>query len=1062
MRLRSLRLTVLPLLLLGLAACQDDATRPALSVEQARAVQASFSGQAATSFVPPPRSVLDVTALLASHAPDQARIDTLRRAAEAQPPAGADATTLYWFYNDRGHAAGQLGLVRQQLDDLREAVRIGTEARLNTFRGLLNLLSAEAFAGNNRRAAEIATHRVEVARAGGQYGQMINALAIQGSQLLALGDAAGALRAVDEADAILRRPEITRWPGYTTLLPDWQLQIARARGEIALASGRYVEAEQWMRTALAHTERARATIDAIRSLVPDIVPDTYDRLRLVPASRTGRALLLQGRTAEAEIEFRRVLVDSLGLAGRSSPFTAASTLQLAAALSAQGRDADAQLLAETALAIYRELGIGRGSRFVATAHVTLAQTLTTRRDYDAALRAIAAARDVFADDADERFRHVESEPVYVVAHLAAGRASDIVAVAERVATARAQRLGANHYDSAEARGLFAAALARTGRRDAALGEFRAAMPILLSPSRRSEDDDGGGMRNATARTILEAYLELLSTLPATNPGGLDPAAESFRIADALRAGGVQRALAASAARTAIPDPDLAALVRQEQDARKQIAAQYALLATALSSPTDQQDPAATQALRVQIDRLRDARAALRGEIERRFPDYAQLIDPRPASVAEAQAQLRPGEALLAIHVGESASYVWAVPHGGAVRFAAVPLGESETARLVARLRAALDPQAATLGDIPAFDVATAHLLHTRFVAPVTSALAGIDNLLVVADKSLAQLPLALLVTRPAETPRDAAGQALFSGYARIPFLVRDMAVTQLPTVAALGTLRRLPPGDPSRRPFIGFGDPVFSPQQAQGIGATQVAALDQRAVASRGVRLERRAAPQTRAAASADLARLPRLADTAEELTSVARALRADPERDVFLGAAANERQVKTLDLARRRVVMFATHGLVPGDLDGLLQPALALSAPGVAGVEGDGLLTLEEILGLRLNADWVVLSACNTAAADGAGAEAISGLGRAFFYAGTRALLVSNWPVETRSARLLTTELFRRQAEDPRLGRAEAMRRAMLALIDGPGAVEGGRTIFSYAHPIFWAPFSVVGDPGS
>jgi CHAT domain-containing protein len=167
------------------------------------------------------------------------------------------------------------------------------------------------------------------------------------------------------------------------------------------------------------------------------------------------------------------------------------------------------------------------------------------------------------------------------------------------------------------------------------------------------------------------------------------------------------------------------------------------------------------------------------------------------------------------------------------------------------------------------------------------------------------------------------------------------------------------------------------------------------------------------------------------------------------------------MDLSDRRVIVFATHGLVPGDLDGLTQPALALSAPQVAGVPGDGLLTLDEILGLRLDADWVVLSACNTAAADGGGAEAASGLGRAFFYAGTRAVLLTNWPVETTSARLLTTDLFRRQAQDPGLGRAQAMRRAMLALIDGRGAEADGRVLFSYAHPIFWAPFTVVGDGG-
>jgi CHAT domain-containing protein len=172
---------------------------------------------------------------------------------------------------------------------------------------------------------------------------------------------------------------------------------------------------------------------------------------------------------------------------------------------------------------------------------------------------------------------------------------------------------------------------------------------------------------------------------------------------------------------------------------------------------------------------------------------------------------------------------------------------------------------------------------------------------------------------------------------------------------------------------------------------------------------------------------------------------------------------IKSMDLSNARIVMFATHGLVPGDLTGLNQPALALSSPDVTGNAADGLLTVEDILSLRLNADWVVLSACNTASAQGAGAEAVSGLGRAFFYAGTRALLVSNWPVETVSARSLTTDLFRRQVEKPSLSRAEALRQAELALIDGPGPTgPDGKQLFAYAHPIFWAPFSLVGDGGT
>jgi CHAT domain-containing protein len=214
---------------------------------------------------------------------------------------------------------------------------------------------------------------------------------------------------------------------------------------------------------------------------------------------------------------------------------------------------------------------------------------------------------------------------------------------------------------------------------------------------------------------------------------------------------------------------------------------------------------------------------------------------------------------------------------------------------------------------------------------------------------------------------------------------------------------------------------------------------------------------------SATLAALPRLPDTGLELQAIASALGADPRQDVFLRQQATEKRVREMngrELSRRRVVMFATHGLIPGDLDGLTQPALALTSPEVVPDAGNGLLTMDDVLSLRLDADWVVLSACNTAAGEGAGAEAVSGLGRAFFYAGARAMLVSNWPVETVSARLLMTGVFSQQQREPSIGKAEALRRSMLALIDGPGAAgPGGKPAYSHAHPMFWAPFVVVGD---
>jgi len=311
---------------------------------------------------------------------------------------------------------------------------------------------------------------------------------------------------------------------------------------------------------------------------------------------------------------------------------------------------------------------------------------------------------------------------------------------------------------------------------------------------------------------------------------------------------------------------------------------------------------------------------------------------------------------------------------------------------------------------------------------------------------------------------------LFANYRQVPWLARSHAVTTLPSVASLATLRTMPAGDPSRRSFVGFGDPYFSQEQATLAAqeavivpsASEAPLRDVVALTTRAVPIRLRGL--SAAFHSSQLAKLPRLPETAEEIRDLAGATHADPVRDVMLGARANEKAVKTLDLTRYRVVAFATHGLVPGDLDGLAQPALAMSAPEVANVDGNGLLTMDDILSLQLNADWVVLSACNTASGQGTGAEAISGLGRAFFYAGARALLVSHWPVETTSARALTTDLFRRQQNDAGINRAEALQQTMNWLIDQGTFIDAasGQTVFSYAHPIFWAPFTLIGDGSS
>ncbi len=200
------------------------------------------------------------------------------------------------------------------------------------------------------------------------------------------------------------------------------------------------------------------------------------------------------------------------------------------------------------------------------------------------------------------------------------------------------------------------------------------------------------------------------------------------------------------------------------------------------------------------------------------------------------------------------------------------------------------------------------------------------------------------------------------------------------------------------------------------------------------------------------------LADTAHELTCVARSVGAGPG-SIIIGKDMTETALKAAPLDQYRIIHFATHGLLAGETARLTkaraEPALVLSPPDTPTELDDGLLTASEVGALKLDADWVVMSACNTAAGDAPEAEALSGLARAFFYAGARALLVSHWPVYSFAATTLTSRTFDELRRNAGIGRSESLRRAMLALIDDatrPWA----------AHPSVWAPFIVVGEGGA
>jgi CHAT domain-containing protein len=354
-----------------------------------------------------------------------------------------------------------------------------------------------------------------------------------------------------------------------------------------------------------------------------------------------------------------------------------------------------------------------------------------------------------------------------------------------------------------------------------------------------------------------------------------------------------------------------------------------------------------------------------------------------------------------------------------------------------------------------FDQARAHALYKALFGQVEDLIRD-KHLLIVPSGALTQLPFQVLVTA-APTSR--------SDYRSPAWLARKHAITVLPAVSSLKALRRVAKPSGAKRPMLGVGNPLLDgdPLDATHAKWAKLAREKQACPQTLWQRVaglvEKRRSVQKVATRGghADLDHLRLqvpLHDTADELCAVARALRFTPD-DILLGAKATETSIKTLSsegkLADYRVVHFATHGTLAGEIESTSEPGLILTPPKEQTDLDDGYLSASEVAGLKLDAEWVILSACNTASGNTEKAEALSGLARAFFYAGARALLVSHWSVSSEATVSLITNAVGTISGDKKVGRAEALRRAMLTMIDKGKPHE--------AHPAYWAPFVVVGE---
>jgi tetratricopeptide (TPR) repeat protein/CHAT domain-containing protein len=746
------------------------------------------------------------------------------------------------------------------------------------------------------------------------------------------------------------------------------------------------------------------------------------------------------RHAEAEPLMQRALSITEKSHGANHPIVGTPLNNLALLLAEQGRYAEAERLAQRSLAV-REQGLGREHADVATSLNTLAKITTSQG------------------------RHAEAETLY----------KRSIAIFEKA-------LGPDHPDLTGAINNLAALSFERQDWAMAAGYWQKSTASIIKRWRRGNDVAGKTFTGATRVAEQNGYqfgglIKASHRLAAADPSKATELAQAtFIAAQWAQSSEAAASLAQMSARQAKGDSELARLVRERQDLLGEWQERDRLLIANAAKPKASRNAAAEQGQRSRLAAIDARLAEIDQTLQARFPEYTALAAPEPVSVAATQALLGSDEALVMFldspghDPKKEETFLWLVTRtdvrwlrteldGGALvdAVAALRCGLDAEAwsgsRCADLLKAAYSPAERQSGKPPPFSLRAAHAFYRALFGEIETLIAG-KHLLLVASGPLTALPFQVLVT---ETPNDA------TSYANAAWLAARQPTTVLPSVASLRALREFMHASGATRPFLGFGNPLLLGPNGTDRRAwerqTCRPSVTPMAIASRGAR---GAIPRFFRGGRADVREVraqPPLPETTDELCAVAKSVGAE-DNAVFLGEKASETRIKALSadgtLASSRVLHFATHGLLAGETEMLAsakaEPALILTPPTEATDEDDGLLTASEVTQLKLDADWVVLSACNTAAGsdDKPGAEALSGLARAFFYAGARALLVSHWAVNSEATVKLITNAFGELKVNPRIGRAEAMRRSMVALI-GNGGVN--------AHPALWGPFVVVGE---
>ena len=720
---------------------------------------------------------------------------------------------------------------------------------------------------------------------------------------------------------------------------------------------------------------------------------------LVALNNYGVDLRNSGRFSEAEVLLR----ESVDLFARYQPGSlnqrATALSNLATTLDYMGRGLEAEALWMQALKWFEQAPAGNFTAPVDTLRFA-AESASQRGDSQLALkRAQAAVRYAEAHLKPDN-QAIPQARLHLAAIMAeSGQTKEALVLADAAIPGVIASLP---EDSLRRMSLELAYSRVVGAAKGPVAGVAAARPVFERMAEKLVATDANARQRIRYRSLVLSSFHVLARM-AIEAGDTELA---FRVMQLISISEITTAEAQSFARRATSDPKVAerlfayqqaATVRQSLDRRRNVA-----------QGANPVELAAINASIVEADRVLAAREHALSAV---LPDFDRRTQPVVTDLASFRSRLTADQVVIIPIMASRGGMTVAITREGMTAAPAAPTTKIHA--LVRRIRGSIDEFRAN-GPTARFDHAAARSLYDALFAPSLQAILKSHHELMYAPSGvLAELPPGLL-----EAPGGSS--------AKPAWLARSHAVTVLTGLVGrnpgpLGSEHVVAPD----LAFLGVGDPVLS--------AAQQPAPRQIAVRSGRVELGR-------------LSTLPPLPGAAIELRQLGAAFGAD--KSVLLaGPKATKEQVMAQPLDRFRVIAFATHGLAPSESGRAGEAALVLSSDG----QEPTLLTASEIAQWKLNADWVILSACNSAAGSEPGAPQLSGLASAFVRAGARNLLVSSWPLRDDAATRLTVATLREAAAGH--SRAEALRRAMMDLADDP-AVTGA------SHPAVWAAFSLVGTP--